>query len=137
MPRFKRARRSADNHDSSVVASCSSPPGTDLCAFSGSFGTRFFLHAEPALGSPTAPRVDALKLIPFSPEHLRLDATLPFGVRDASGRLLLAAGAQIASAEQLAQLRAQPLFADEEESNEWRRQLGRRRWARCCGRTRR
>ncbi len=65
-----------------------------------------------------------MKLIPFSPEHLRLDTTLPFGVREASGRLLLAAGAQITTDEQLVQLRAQPLFADEDESVEWRRKLG-------------
>jgi HD-GYP domain-containing protein (c-di-GMP phosphodiesterase class II) len=67
---------------------------------------------------------DALKLIPFSAEHLRLDAPLPFGVRDAGARLLLSAGQSVASAEQLDHLRAQPLFADEDESNEWRRKLG-------------
>jgi len=65
-----------------------------------------------------------LKLIPFSAEHLRLDATLPFGVRDAGGRLLLSAGQSIATPEQLGNLRAQELFAEEEESNEWRRKLG-------------
>ena len=65
-----------------------------------------------------------VKLIPFSAEHLRLGAPLPFGVRDAGGRLLLTAGAAIAGAEQLAHLRAQPLFADEAESNDWRRKLG-------------
>jgi HD-GYP domain-containing protein (c-di-GMP phosphodiesterase class II) len=65
-----------------------------------------------------------LKLIHFSPEHLRIDAPLPFGVRDAGGRLLLAAGASIAHGEQLRHLRAQPLYADEDESNEWRRKLG-------------
>jgi HD-GYP domain-containing protein (c-di-GMP phosphodiesterase class II) len=65
-----------------------------------------------------------LKLIPFSADHLRQDATLPFGVREASGRLLLAAGAHITSAAQLAHLRSQVLFADEDESLEWRRKLG-------------
>lgn len=65
-----------------------------------------------------------MKLIHFSAEHLRLGAPLPFGVRDAAGRLLLTAGASIASAEQLKHLRAQPLYADEDESNEWRRKLG-------------
>ena len=65
-----------------------------------------------------------MKLIHFSPEHLRLGAPLPFGVRDAGGRLLLAAGASVASAEQLKHLHAQPLYADEDESNEWRRKLG-------------
>jgi HD-GYP domain-containing protein (c-di-GMP phosphodiesterase class II) len=65
-----------------------------------------------------------LKLIHFSPEHLRLGAPLPFGVRDAGGRLLLTAGASIASHDQLKHLRSQPLYADEDESNEWRRKLG-------------
>lgn len=65
-----------------------------------------------------------MKLIHFSPEHLRLGAPLPFGVRDAAGRLLLTAGASIANADQLKHLRAQPLYADEDESNEWRRKLG-------------
>ena len=65
-----------------------------------------------------------MKLIHFSPEHLRLGAPLPFGVRDAGGRLLLMAGASIASQDQLGQLRSQPLYADEDESNEWRRKLG-------------
>ena len=53
-----------------------------------------------------------------------MDAPLPFGVRDAGGRLLLSAGQSIASADQLGNLSAQPLFADEDESNEWRRKLG-------------
>ena len=65
-----------------------------------------------------------MKLIHFSAEHLRLGAPLPFGVRDAQGRLLLTAGASIANADQLKHLRSQPLFADEDESNEWRRKLG-------------
>jgi HD-GYP domain-containing protein (c-di-GMP phosphodiesterase class II) len=53
-----------------------------------------------------------------------MDTALPFGVRDAGGRLLLSAGQSIASAEQLSNLRAQELFADEDESIEWRRKLG-------------
>ncbi len=65
-----------------------------------------------------------MKLIHFSPEHLRLGAPLPFGVRDAGGRLLLTACASIASHDQLKHLRSQPLYADEDESNEWRRKLG-------------
>ena len=90
-----------------------SPPGTDPCAFSGSFGTRFFWAVA-----------GQVKLVPFSTEHLRLNMPLPFGLRDAGGRLLLGAGASIANAERLAHLSAQPLFADEHESLEWRRQLG-------------
>jgi HD-GYP domain-containing protein (c-di-GMP phosphodiesterase class II) len=53
-----------------------------------------------------------------------MEAPLPFGVRDPQGRLLLSAGQSVSSAEQLESLRAQPLFADEDESNEWRRKLG-------------
>ena len=66
----------------------------------------------------------ALKLIHFSAEHLRMDAPLPFGLRDANGRLLLSAGQSLASAAQLEELRAHDLYADEDESNEWRRKLG-------------
>ena len=66
----------------------------------------------------------ALKLIPFSAEHLRRDSPLPFGVRDAAGRLLLVAGASIHDDERLQHLRTQPLYADEDESNAWRRRLG-------------
>ncbi|MBN8492629.1 MAG: hypothetical protein J0M00_14520, partial [Burkholderiales bacterium] len=65
-----------------------------------------------------------MKLIHFSAEHLRMDAPLPFGLRDASGRLLLSAGQSLASAAQLEELRAQDLYADEDESIEWRRKLG-------------
>ena len=65
-----------------------------------------------------------MKLIHFSAEHLRLQAPLPFGLRDASGRLLLGAGASIAHPDQLEHLRSLPLFADEDEANEWRRHLG-------------
>jgi HD-GYP domain-containing protein (c-di-GMP phosphodiesterase class II) len=64
-----------------------------------------------------------VKLIPFSAQYLRLNEALPFGVRDAQGKLLLSAGQVIASGAQLQQLHAQPLFAGEEESAEWRRRL--------------
>ncbi len=53
-----------------------------------------------------------------------MDVTLPFGVRDGGGTLLLQAGARIVNPDQLAYLRAKTLFADEHESNEWRRKLG-------------
>lgn len=66
----------------------------------------------------------AVKLVPFSPQYLRLDEPLPFGVRDEDGRLLLGAGQTIASREQLAELQAQRLFAEESESAEWQRRLG-------------
>ncbi|MBX3600876.1 MAG: hypothetical protein KF863_09630 [Rubrivivax sp.] len=64
-----------------------------------------------------------MKLVPFSPQYLRLEEPLPFGVRDADGRLLLGAGQTIATQEQLAELRAQRLFAEESESAEWQRRL--------------
>lgn len=60
----------------------------------------------------------------FSAKDLRLDEALPFGVRDAAGRLLLAADQRIADARQLAELASQPLFADEAESSDWRRRMG-------------
>lgn len=64
-----------------------------------------------------------MKLISFSPQYLRPKEALPFGVRDAAGCLLLAAGQQIDGAEQLAHLQSLKLFADEAESGEWRRRL--------------
>jgi HD-GYP domain-containing protein (c-di-GMP phosphodiesterase class II) len=64
-----------------------------------------------------------LKLIPFSSQYLRPKEALPFGVRDSSGCLLLAAGQLIGSVEQLAHLQSLKLFADEAESSEWRRRL--------------
>jgi len=69
-------------------------------------------------------RPEPVKLVSFSTEHLRLDAPLPFGVRDATGRLLLTAGASITRTGQLEQLRSLPLFAEEDETTEWRRKLG-------------
>lgn len=64
-----------------------------------------------------------MNLIAISADHLQPGKPLPFGVRDRGGRLLLAAGQAIIGSEQLNYLRAQPLFADEDESNEWRRRL--------------
>ena len=65
-----------------------------------------------------------LKLIPFSPQYLRLDDPLPFGLRDPHGRLLLAAGQQVPSPARLAELKGQPLFAEESEAADWNRRLG-------------
>jgi len=70
--------------------------------------------------SPPHPSV---KLVPFSTQYLRLHEALPFGLRDGAGSLLLAAGQQLDAAEQLERLSAQPLFADESESADWRRRL--------------
>jgi len=64
-----------------------------------------------------------VKLIPFSGQNLRLNEPLPFGVRDDSGRLLLAAGRSIDSEAMLAEFRGQSLFSDEAESAEWNRRL--------------
>ncbi|MBI3367553.1 MAG: hypothetical protein HY021_03600, partial [Burkholderiales bacterium] len=62
-------------------------------------------------------------LIPFSKQYLQLNEALPFGLRGASGQLLLAAGARIERTERLAELQSAELFADETESTEWRRRL--------------
>ncbi|WP_088281806.1 HD-GYP domain-containing protein [Ideonella sp. A 288] len=64
-----------------------------------------------------------MNLIPFSKQYLRLNESLPFGVRDASGRLLLAAGVRLDRPETLVELQAADLYADEVESSEWRRRL--------------
>ena len=65
-----------------------------------------------------------MKLVPFSPQYLRLNEPLPFGVRDAAGRLLLSAGKTIDSRTSLEEIAKQPLFADENESADWNRRLG-------------
>ncbi len=64
-----------------------------------------------------------MNLIPFSKQYLRINEALPFGVREASGRLLLGAGASLDSPQLLEQLQATELFADEAESSEWRKRL--------------
>jgi HD-GYP domain-containing protein (c-di-GMP phosphodiesterase class II) len=64
-----------------------------------------------------------VNLITFSKQYLRLDEALPFGVRDRAGRLLLAAGQRIDDIKRLAELRGMELYADEEESSDWRRRL--------------
>jgi HD-GYP domain-containing protein (c-di-GMP phosphodiesterase class II) len=64
-----------------------------------------------------------VKLVPFSNQYLSLDEPLPFGVRDAAGRLLLGAGLMVQDAHQLAELAGQALFADESESADWHRRL--------------
>ena len=65
-----------------------------------------------------------VNLIPFSKHYLRLNDALPFGIRNAAGRLLLAAGARLDRSELLRELLAAELYADEHESSEWRRRLG-------------
>jgi hypothetical protein len=65
-----------------------------------------------------------VNLVPFSKQYLRLNEALPFGLRDAAGRLLLAAGARVDNAHRLEELRSAELYADEGESSDWRRRLG-------------
>ena len=52
-----------------------------------------------------------------------MDEPLPFGVRDAHGRLFLAAGQKVPSAGRLDELKRLPLFADESEAADWNRRL--------------
>lgn len=68
-------------------------------------------------------RESPLKLVPFKSDYLRLDEALPFGLRDATGRLLLAAGQRIDNPDRMDHLRQQSLFADESESSQWFRRL--------------
>lgn len=65
-----------------------------------------------------------MHLVPFSKQYLRLNEALPFGLRDADGRLLLAAGQRVDRPDVLRDLHASDLFADESESSQWRRRLG-------------
>lgn len=64
-----------------------------------------------------------MKLVPFKPEYLRIDEALPFGLRDGTGRLLLAAGQRITNSDRMEELREQPLFSEEGESATWYRRL--------------
>ena len=64
-----------------------------------------------------------MKLVAFSPQYLRLNEPLPFGLRDAEGRLLLAAGLQVQDRAMFEELTEQPLYASESESAEWNRRL--------------
>lgn len=64
-----------------------------------------------------------MKLIPFSTQYLRLGEPLPFGLRDADGRLLLGAGLKLHDKAQLEELVSQSIFADEAESANWMRRL--------------
>lgn len=65
-----------------------------------------------------------VNLVPFSKQYLRLNEALPFGLRDAGGRLLLAAGSRVDRVDVLEELRGAELYAEENESSDWRRRLG-------------
>jgi len=62
-----------------------------------------------------------MKVVPLSPEGLRIGRPLPFAVRDGSGVVLLARGAAIETDKQLKLLQARPLFIDIAESETVRR----------------
>ena len=65
-----------------------------------------------------------MNLSPFSKQYLRLGEALPFPLRDVGGRLLLAANVRMDDPKTFAGLQAAELFADDHESNVWRRRLG-------------
>jgi HD-GYP domain-containing protein (c-di-GMP phosphodiesterase class II) len=65
-----------------------------------------------------------VNLSPFSKQYLRMGEALPFPLRDGGGRLLLAANVRMDDPKTFAGLQAAELFADDHESNEWRRRLG-------------
>jgi len=62
-----------------------------------------------------------MKVVPLSPEGLRIGRPLPFAVRDGSGVVLLARGAAIETDKQLRLLQSRPLFIDVAESETVRR----------------
>lgn len=64
-----------------------------------------------------------MKLVPLASHHLRLNEPLPFGVRDASGRLLLGAGHVLESRAELEDLQSSALFVDESETADWNRRV--------------
>jgi len=64
-----------------------------------------------------------VKLVPFSSEYLRLNRPLPFGLRDAAGRLLLMAGKCVESRSSMDKLMSNRLFVEETESADWNRRL--------------
>lgn len=62
-----------------------------------------------------------MKVVPLSPEGLRIGRPLPFAVRDGSGVVLLPRGAAIETDKQLKLLQSRPLFIDFAESETVRR----------------
>jgi HD-GYP domain-containing protein (c-di-GMP phosphodiesterase class II) len=91
-------------------------------------GPLFFLTARLSLESfgeqhQLKPFAIAVKLVALSPQDLRVKEALPFGVRDAEGRLLLGAGQVIDSRSALDELLMLPLFIEETESQDWNRRV--------------
>lgn len=64
-----------------------------------------------------------MSLVPFSPEHVRLQSALPFDLVDAAGQLLMPKGAVVKDRAQLQRLVSRTLMVQEEETVEWRRSL--------------
>lgn len=64
-----------------------------------------------------------MKLIQVPGKFLRLNESLPFSIRDVSGRLMLAANVNIDQFTMLSVLKGRDLYADEAEASAWRRQL--------------
>ena len=64
-----------------------------------------------------------MKLVPVASQYLRLKQPLPFSLRDAEGRLLLAVGRSIDSMDVLNDLAGKALFSEEHESADWNRRL--------------
>ena len=63
-----------------------------------------------------------MKLVSIFPEQIHAGEPLPFALRDAGGRLLLATGLTL-DPSQLAELLAQPVFAEEHEAADWQRRV--------------
>ena len=64
-----------------------------------------------------------MNLSPFSKQYLRIGQALPFPLRDGGGRQLLAAHVRLDDPQTFAGLQSAELFADDSESNDWRRRL--------------
>lgn len=64
-----------------------------------------------------------MKLVAINAQDLPLDRALPFGLRDAGGRLLLGAGLTVSSERQRDELLRQALYAEEHHCADWRRRI--------------
>jgi HD-GYP domain-containing protein (c-di-GMP phosphodiesterase class II) len=63
------------------------------------------------------------RLVPFPAQQLRVNERVPLALHNAAGRLLLAAGQMVDGAARLQELLAQPLFAIEQEAQDWQRRV--------------
>lgn len=62
-----------------------------------------------------------MKLVSIEADCLKIQDPLPFGLRNEAGRLVLPPNGRISDRQHLEELLAEPLFADADESMEWRR----------------